>query len=78
MGSLVADRGVGAMAWQDNGVRGKNEEPIVDRVDDGAEIAAGEFGGSRPTWEQRVPGEQQRRSLDMERNGSGGVAWIVN
>jgi len=76
--SFGADRGVGTVTGQhDRGV-GERKEQIVDRRDDRLERSAGKLGGSWPAGEQRVTGEQQRRSFHVKRDRSRRVAGVVD
>ncbi len=50
------------------------EEPAFDRADDRREVATRVRGVARTPWEQRVPGEQERRPLYVETHGARGVA----
>src|SRR5688572_7665329 len=57
VGTLRPDGGVEAVAGHDDRVGGEGEEPLVERLDDGGEVAA--VGGvAGPAGEQRVAGEK--------------------
>ena len=54
-----------AVAGQHDGVGGQlGEQPVLDRADDGGEVAALEAGVARAAGEQRVAAEQDGRALD--------------
>lgn len=66
--ALGTDRGVIAMAWHHDGLgRERRKHELVDRFDDGVEVAA-VLGGPRPTREQGVTGEQHRGVHQLERH----------
>ena len=74
VGRLGADRGAGPVAGQDQGVGSeRREQPVLDGADDGGEVGVLERGVARPSREEGVPGEQQRRALDGEAHRARGV-----
>jgi hypothetical protein len=70
VGSLSTDGGVGPVAGVDDRVLVKDQQPVTDRIDDGAEVgerAAGRAGTAR---EQGVAAEQPALAGEMEAHGA--------
>src|SRR4051812_44340113 len=76
--SLRADRGVEAMAGEDQQVGGEREQSSVDRLDDLREVATGALGVPGAPGEERVAAEQDGVALEQERRGAGRVARVVD
>jgi len=58
-------------AGVDDRVRGEDEQPVADRVDDRAEVGEGTPGGARAAGEQRVTAEQPALVGQVEAHGAG-------
>src|ERR1700689_328741 len=64
---LAAHGGRAAVPGQHQGVGVEGgENAAVDRLNDGGEVPTLHGGVARTAWEERVPGEQEVRSLDGE------------
>src|ERR1700733_6542927 len=75
VGGLVAHGGGGTVARQDQGVGLEfGEDPAIDRLDDGGEVAALERRVARAAGEERVAGEEEVGALHGEADGTRGVA----
>lgn len=73
----MADGGVGAVAWDDDGGVGEWEQFLVDGVDEGAGVAAGQVGAADGSGEEGVAGEEEILGGKVEADAALGVAGGV-
>ena len=66
------------MAGHHDGFGGQGEQAIVQRLDDGVEVALGGLGVAGTAGEQRVAGEEQRCAFHTETHRAWGVAGVVD